>query len=63
MARKVVKTSFMDPQHSVDLYDGDRKNEFGTMHCVAPAILPYQVDSFWEVYKQNLKQEKGNVQN
>ena len=48
--RKIVKPAYGDPNHSVDLLDGDRKNKWGEMYCIAPAILPYQVTDEWERY-------------
>ncbi len=45
--KKCVKPSLSDPEHSVDLFDEDRTNEFGDMLCVAPAILPEQADECW----------------
>ena len=47
---KIIKPSHCDPNNSVDLFDGDRKNEFGAMFCVAPAILREQVDYYWDEY-------------
>lgn len=48
--RKLVKPSVSDPEHSDDLFDADRTNEFGDMLCVAPAILPGQADQYWDNY-------------
>lgn len=48
--RKCVKPSISDPEHSVDLFDEDRINEYGDMLCVAPAILPEQADKYWNDY-------------
>lgn len=48
--KKVIKPAFMDPRNSVDLFDADRRNEFGEMFCVAPAILLHEVKEQWELY-------------
>ncbi len=48
--RKHVLPSKSDPKHSVDLFDADLQNEFGGMLCVAPAILPEQVEEYWRNY-------------
>lgn len=48
--RQFVKPAHDDPDNSVDLFDGDRKNKFGEMFCVAPAILYCQVEEYWEDY-------------
>lgn len=48
--RKYVKPASCDPKNSVSLFDADRKNEFGEMYCVAPAILQDRVDSYWADY-------------
>jgi len=50
MVRKLVKPSHSDPHTSVDLFDADRKNDFGETYCVAPAILDNQVDEHWKWY-------------
>ena len=59
--RKVVKTAYCDPDNSVDLFDGDRVNEFGHIFCVAPAILRSEVDSIWKRYVLRRKLETRNV--
>jgi len=51
--RKLVKSARVDPKNSVDLFDADRQNEFGEMYCVAPAILPQQVNNYWLGYIKN----------
>jgi hypothetical protein len=56
--KKVVKPAYEDPENSVDLFDGDRKNKFGETYCVAPAILPREVSWFWNRYQKT--QEKKN---
>lgn len=48
--RKLVRPSVSDPRHSVDLFDADLQNGLGGMLCVAPAILPGQVDEYWKDY-------------
>lgn len=49
--RKVVKPAHCDPENSVDLFDGDRKNEFGQMYCIAPGITSgEQVRNYWLGY-------------
>ena len=55
--KKVIKPSVSDPVNSVDLFDGDRVNEFGRMYCVSPALLDYQANAEWESYvkKENKK--------
>jgi len=53
MARKLIKPSYADLDNSVDLFDADRKNEFGEMYCVAPSILPQQVNNYWIGYLKN----------
>ena len=41
----------MDPDDdSVDLFDQTRNNVFDEMYCVAPGILPHQVDDYWNRY-------------
>ena len=47
---KLVRPAFLDAEHSVDLFDGNRLNDDGEMYCIAPAILPEQVDQYWELY-------------
>ena len=53
MPRKLVKPAHDDPNNSVDLFDADRRNEFGEMYCVAPAILHQQVNNYWIGYLKN----------
>jgi hypothetical protein len=48
--KKFVKPAFEDPDNSVDLFDSDRKNIFGGMYCVAPAILPRDINLVWNNY-------------
>lgn len=48
--RKVIKPAYMDPKNSVDLFDGDRLNQWGTMYCIAPAILSSEVAEYWKEY-------------
>ena len=59
--RKVIKPAHSDPDNSVDLFDGDRKNEFGKMYCVAPAIQYCQVNPYWLGYIKNRK-NKDNME-
>ena len=47
---KYVEPAYMDPTNSVDLFDYNRENDSGEMYCVAAAILPEQVDFYWEEY-------------
>jgi hypothetical protein len=56
--RKGVKPAYQDPDNSVDLFDIDRKNEFGEMYCVAPAILEREVDQCWKNYVQDVQTGK-----
>lgn len=53
MARKLIKPAYEDPHNSIDLFDADRKNEFGEMYCISPAILPQQVNAYWIGYLKN----------
>ena len=46
----LVRPAYLDPEHSVDLFDANRLNDDDEMYCVAPAILPAQVDQYWELY-------------
>lgn len=48
--RKLIKPAYEDPDNSVDLFDADRKNEFGEKYCVAPAILLREADGIWNDY-------------
>jgi hypothetical protein len=50
MPQKLVKPAYMDPTHSVDLFDSNRRNEFGGFFCVAAAISFDEVDSEWANY-------------
>ena len=50
--RKLVKPSRMDSE-IVDLFDTDRLNEFGGPYCVAPGILPEEVDEWWASYRKS----------
>ena len=47
---KLVRPAHDDPHHSVDLFDADRRNRWGGLFCVAPAILPSQVEAAWRDY-------------
>lgn len=49
--RKLVKPAHSDPEHSMDLFDADRKNDSGEMFCVQSGILPSEVDKCWEEYE------------
>ena len=51
---KIVKPAYSDPQNSVDLFDAHRKNDFGEMFCVAPAILYSQVNEYWYNYQTEI---------
>jgi hypothetical protein len=59
---KIVKPAFDDPQNSVDLFDGDRRNEFGEMYCVAPAILYCQVNDEWSRYVRQETKGRNDIQ-
>lgn len=55
--RKLIKPSVSDPEKSVDLFDADRTNgglagrpQHEGMFCVAAAILPQEVDEYWNEY-------------
>ena len=54
--KKYVKICSYD-SNSVSLFDKDRKNEFGEMYCVAPAILENEIEDCWNEY---VKQEEFN---
>lgn len=43
-----------DPQNSVSLFDMNRKNVYGEMFCVAPDILSFEVDRYWDSYLKSL---------
>ena len=58
--KKVIYPTTVDSDNSVDLYDGDRKNEFGKMWCVASAISPRQIDKYWDWYVKDMKQRTEN---
>ena len=49
--RRLVKPAYEDRENSVDLFDADRRNEFGEMYCVAPAIIYREVTEYWDRYK------------
>lgn len=51
--RKLVRPAHGDPHNSVDLFDADRKNQWGEMYCVAPAILSSQIESEWARYSRS----------
>lgn len=55
MPRMRIVPAHDDPHHSVDLLDVDRRNEWGTYYCVAPAILLEQVAERWEEYLAYLR--------
>ncbi len=57
MARKLIKPAYDDPHNSIDLFDADRKNEFGEMYCVRPAILYSQADEYWTDYLKEIAVE------
>jgi hypothetical protein len=48
--KKLVKPSSFDPENSVSLFDANRENDFGEMYCVAPGILPGEVELYWQEY-------------
>jgi len=50
--KKIIKAAHDDPDHSVDLFDGERVNQFGEIFCVEPAILLSEVDSCWKRYQK-----------
>ena len=56
-ARQLVLPAHEDPHHSVDLFDRNRRNEFGDYACVAPAILYSQVRERWEAYLEELRRD------
>ena len=56
--RKLIKPAYDDPHNSVDLFDADRRNDFGEMYCVAPAILYSQVKEEWARY---VKHQEGDT--
>lgn len=39
-----------DPDHSVDVFDRDRRNEMGGYWCVAPSVLAYEALYCWDRY-------------
>lgn len=47
--------------NSVHLMDASRKNDSGEMYCVAPYLLPSQVDQEWQIYLKNIEQEKREI--
>jgi len=55
MPRKLINPAYEAPENSVDLFDADRKNEFGEMYCVAVAILHSQVGRYWKRYLKEAK--------
>ena len=57
--RKLIRPAMMDPQNSVDLFDAGRRNAFGEMYCVAPAILACQAESYWEDYAAAILKATG----
>ena len=50
MATQLVRVAYEDPEGSVDLFDAERRNEFGETYCVALAILSDQVPAYWAEY-------------
>ena len=50
--KKMVRAAREDQTYSVDLFDAERMNHWGEPYCVAPAILPSQVEQAWEDYLQ-----------
>jgi len=55
--KKIIKPAYEDPDNSVDLFDADRLNEWGEMYCVAPSILPVQVEQAWDQYAEYRAEE------
>ena len=50
--KKIVKPAYDDPNNSVDLFDGDRMNQWGEIFCIAPAILRSEIDFCWKRYQK-----------
>ena len=63
--KQLIKPSISDHEGSVDLFDADTNNERGGLFCVAAAILPEQVEEYWEEYigKSKEAQEPTPVSN
>lgn len=55
--RKLVKPAHDDPHHSVDLFGADRRNQWGGYACIAPAILPEQVEEHWRRYVREEREQ------
>ena len=50
---RVVRPAIDDPVNSVSVLDGGRLMASGKHFCVAPAIVPSQVDDAWNRYLEN----------
>ena len=59
--KQLIKPAHGDPHNSVDLFDANRKNDLGEMFCVAPAILPFEVNRYWQHYKETEAMQYGLV--
>lgn len=55
--KMMIRPSHDDPHNSVDLFDRDRRNQWGEFWCVAPAILYSQVKEEWRRYEQECKDQ------
>lgn len=59
--RKLILPAHEDPCHSVDLFDADRRNQWGELYCIRPAVLLAQVEESWQNYlKEGNHDEPGN---
>lgn len=58
MAKMRIKPAKDDPKNSVDLFDTDRRNEWGEIYCVAPCILYFQVAERWQEYLSEINKEE-----
>ena len=58
--KKFIKPAHDDPHNSWDLFDADRRNEFGGMYCIAPAILYSEVAWHWNRYVASQKAVNNN---
>ena len=57
--RRVIYPCVYDPTRSVSVFDGDRKNQFGEMYCVADGISPEEVERVWQEYVKRLTVNNG----
>lgn len=59
MPKLRIKPANADPYCFIDLFDAERKNESGEMHCIASAILPGEAAEYWKRYLSEKSKEQN----